>query len=151
MLSQNFLPFIINNYFLESQCFCLLDWDGRDKSCVLKSHFTLSPSASPVVKWAVYWILASRMREKSLPGLDSKMVSRKEVKKRQCAFSVFSSLDCWQYTQWQTLSHRCWQSYKLQETRSLNDCGQNLPFRLTFHQPVMNCDVCEKYTLLSHG
>ena len=70
--------------------------------------FLLQPPL--VVKWAVYWILASRMREKSIPGLDSKLVPRKEVK-RQCAFSMFPSLDCWQYIQWQTLSHRCWHSY----------------------------------------
>ena len=41
------------------------------------------------------------MREKSfIPflGLAPKILSREDVKKRQCAFSVFSSLDCWQDT-----------------------------------------------------
>ena len=41
------------------------------------------------------------MREKSFIsflGLAPKILSREDVKKRQRAFSMFSSLDCWQDT-----------------------------------------------------
>lgn len=99
---------IVNHSYLKIFFYFIIFLRANFSACWVgvsePSHVSRNPtsffltSASPGVKWAMYWILASRIREKSLPGLDPKTLPRKEVKKRQYAFSAFSSLDCWQDT-----------------------------------------------------